>query len=208
SKPIVREVTQEEPEAVLGERVVLAQDVAVGEIVGVLGAVGGRQRRDLRAAAGIALRGLRFRGFGPSGESRQIKRRTGGATTGSADVLGIWCLRQRRTGRGRSERTRRARRSWIDRGIERIAAASARGWGWRVGLVRLRLQIGCLRLRGSWWASRRHRAPRAVLDTIVGVRLHAPEQAFELLVAVLQLLDRTCELTNLRFQAVETHVEV
>src|SRR5262249_32277464 len=49
--PIVGIALEETAEAILGERVVAAQDVAVGEIVAVLRAVGGRQRRDLRTSA-------------------------------------------------------------------------------------------------------------------------------------------------------------
>src|SRR5262249_41131033 len=70
------------------------------------------------------------------------------------------------------------------------------------------LRIGCLWLRGSRRACRRRGARRTVLHSIVAVRLHAPKLTFELLVAVLQLLDRARELADLRFKAVETHVEV
>src|SRR5207237_62497 len=46
---IAREFAQEGAEAFLGERIVLAHDVAIGEVVIVLRAVGRGQRRDLRA---------------------------------------------------------------------------------------------------------------------------------------------------------------
>ena len=74
----------------------------------------------------------------------------------------------------------------------------------RIGWLRLR--IGCLRLRGHSWRRRCARSP--VLRAIVAVRLHAPELAFELLVAILQLFDRARELADLRFQAIEAHAEV
>src|SRR5262249_43391132 len=48
-EPIARIPAEEASETLLGQRVVLAQDVAVGKVVSVLGAVGGRQRRDLAA---------------------------------------------------------------------------------------------------------------------------------------------------------------
>jgi hypothetical protein len=46
------------------------------------------------------------------------------------------------------------------------------------------------------------------LHAILGVPLHAPELTFELLVAILQLLEGTRELPDLRFQPIETHGEV
>src|SRR5437660_2743415 len=57
SKPVARKSAQEGAKALVGERIILAQHVAIGEVVIVLGTVGGRRRRKLRTgAAWIARR--------------------------------------------------------------------------------------------------------------------------------------------------------
>src|SRR6185295_18645862 len=63
---------------------------------------------------------------------------------------------------------------------------------------------GVRRIRG--WTRRRRRGPRATLDFLeveFGVVLEPLELTFELLVAVLQLLDRAGELPNLPLKALE-----
>ena len=195
---IVWEAAQELSERVVGERIFPSQDVAVGKYSEVPRAVRGRQGRDLRAtgraagiAAGIARRRRRLGISREPCECRKIKRRTSGAATGRANrLLGISGLRQRRAGRGRTER---ARRTWcigIERGIERIAAprpGGSRRRRRRIGLCRLRLRR--LRLHGLDGNARprwRRAARRAFRHAILGVLLHAPELTFELLVTILQ----------------------
>src|SRR6266545_3407193 len=60
-EPVARIAAQEGAEAVFGERVVAAQDIAIGEVVGVLRAVGRRQRRNLAAGPARMARRPRVR---------------------------------------------------------------------------------------------------------------------------------------------------
>jgi hypothetical protein len=62
----------------------------------------------------------------------------------------------------------------------------------------------------SWNAGPRWRrdARRTFGRAIFGVLLHASELTLKLLVTILQLLDGARELSDLRFQTIETHGEV
>src|SRR5262245_63790642 len=134
-EPVARIAAKETSETLFGERVVLAQDVAVGEVVGVLWAVGGRQRRDLAAGP---VRIARLRKLTPrrrhagaerriSGgrtrERREIERSASRASAWSSDLL---VLRERCARAGRAECPGRAGRVRIERRIECIATPSRR----------------------------------------------------------------------------------
>src|SRR5207237_5125761 len=99
-KPIARVFAQEGAEAVVGERVVLAHQVTVGEVVIVLGTVRWRQRRDLGAGRARIAPRRRLIVRRPSAErrerrfdcrstttqrNRQVERRAGRASAGSTD---------------------------------------------------------------------------------------------------------------------------
>ena len=43
------------------------------------------------------------------------------------------------------------------------------------------------------------------MKAVLGILLHAPDLGFQLLVAVLQLLDQTGELPDLTFEAIDAH---
>jgi hypothetical protein len=70
---------------------------------------------------------------------------------------------------------------------------------------------GLCRIARLWRIARprwRRAARRAFRHAILGVLLHAPELTFELLVTILQLLDGTRELPDMRLQTIETHGEI
>ena len=169
-EPVAREAAQEIAEAVLGQRVVLPRDVAVGHVVAVARAVGRRQRRHLRAgAAGSARRRCRHvvrrtALLTPAlvrrraGERREVERCTGRASAGRADFRrrriaaapGIADSIARRAPVARrrrepAEHTSHARCIRILRRIERIAATAR---GRRRRRLNLRLHL-LLRWRGG-----------------------------------------------------------
>src|SRR5262245_29341669 len=192
-EPIIGIFAQEAAEGVFGEGVVLAQHIAVGEVVFVARGLRRRKRGKRAAASRPAARRLRRHGAVRRSHAREIKRCAGGASAESADrrlgcigAHGWRCTRaRRRTGpTDRAERVRRTRRVWILEGIERVAALAGRCHGRRI-----------------WRARLRPRPRRAVL-------LHSPDLGLELLVAKLQLLDRSGQLPNLRFEALEAHDEI
>src|SRR6185503_6095846 len=147
---------QEAAKALLGECIVLAQHVAIGEVVLVTRGLRGRQRGDHRAAGvGIAKRGSGRTARRTHG--RQVERSACPTSTGGADRLagGIrghrWQHGCRRHGCrtagsvDRAQCVRRAGRIRILRRIKGIAAPAGRtrrGWTrwlrWRI--LRARLQ--------------------------------------------------------------------
>src|SRR5262249_38027600 len=176
-EPVAREFLQEAAEAFLGERIVLAQEVAVGEVVSVLRAVGGRERGDLCAAgAGIAGRrgvvgasaGRRERRV--AGERGQIERRAGRAAAGRLLLVTGAAGRHAAGGRAGAEDARSGRGGGVGRGIEGIAPAAGAGAGGRIRLGD--------RGRAGGRGTRKAR-----------FLLQAPQLPLELLIAVLQLLD-------------------
>src|SRR6266508_2332903 len=185
---VARMFLQEGAKAVLRQRVVLAQHIAVGEVVFVFRRLRGRQRRD-RSASGARIARRRLAGRRHGGK---IERRAGRAAAGRTDrrILRVDAdPRGCRAGGHRAERSRRTRRGGMLRGIECIAAPSRRGGagGWR------RRGRG---LRTRW------RGPRRAL------LLHTSHVLLELLIAELQLLDRAGELPDLGLEALEAQRQV
>src|ERR671930_141596 len=192
-EPIIGIFAQEAAKGVLGEGVILAQHIAIGEVIFVARGLRWRERSQRAAASRPAARRLPRHGAVRRPHAREIKRRAGGASTEPADrrlgCIGAHGWRRtrarRRTGpTDRAERVRRTRRIRILEGIERVAALAGR-CRWR-RILRARL----------------HRWPRRP------VLLHPPDLGLELLVAKLQLLDRPGQLPNLRFEALEAHDEI
>src|SRR5262245_12459751 len=189
-EPIVGIPAQEVAEAVLGERVVLAQHVAVGEVVFVARRLRRRQRGE--HTGGGATRRLSRRRTAGRSHIGEIERRIGDASARSADrrvarIGGRGGLARRRV--DRAERMRRARRRRILRRIEGVAAPSRRG---RCGRPRWHGRTGWTRL---------YAAGRAPL-------LQAADLGLELLVAELELLDRAGELPDLALEALEPHHQI
>src|SRR5262249_37640789 len=156
-----------------GEGIVLTQHIAIGEVV----FVARRLRRRERGKGAAAGSGIAWPGHSAVGrrDGREIERRAATASAGSADRL-IACIRAHavRCGGGvhrpeRVRRTGRVRALQGIEGIEGIAAPAGRRDGRRGRSWRARLQ------RRSW-------------NTLL---LHAADLALELLVAKLQLLDRS-----------------
>src|SRR3954447_2608745 len=197
---------QEAAKALLGQRIVLAQHVAVGEIVLVTRGLRGRQRGDHRAAGvGIATRGPGRTTRRPHG--REIERSARPTSPGGADrLVGIAHGRRhrRRSARAtdRAQRVRRAGRIRILHRIKRIATPAGRAGSCRRRWLRRRVLRARLQRRA--WRPLRVR----FLETVVDVFLQAAELAFELLIAELQLLDHARELPDLGFEAVETQHDV
>src|SRR5262245_34592645 len=189
-EPIVGISAQEVAEAVLGEGIVLAQHVAVGEVVFVARRLRRRQRGG--HADGGATRRLSRRRSAGRPHIGKIERRIGHASARSTDrrVVRIGG-RGRLTGRrvDRAERMRRAGSRRILRGIEGIATPPGCG------------RCGRRRWRGRAWRTRLCAAGHAPL-------LQAVDLRFELLVAELQLLDRAGELPDLALEALEPYHEI
>src|SRR6476619_7465830 len=114
---------QEAAKALLGECIVLAQHVAIGEVVLVTRGLRGRQRGDHRAAGvGIAKRGSGRTARRTHG--RQIERSACPTSAGSVD---------------RAQSVRRAGRVRILRRIKRIAPPAGRGGRGRTRWLRRRI---------------------------------------------------------------------
>ncbi len=208
---------QEIAEGLFGQRVVLMQYIAVSQIVLVLRRGRRRQRGKLaRRRRGGARRRIVRRGnrrgrhggrarnivggrrllrddrrprrFIPR-QGRQIERGARGTTARSANWRFV--LDDRRTARRHA--AERARRAWCVRLLRRIehvgAAAGSRGGG-------LPGRRRCARRHGRRGRCRR---PAALLQ--------AQNLLFELLIAVLQLLDGAGHLAQRILQAVEPHRE-
>src|SRR5262245_54821032 len=189
-EPIIGILAQETVEGVFGERVVLAQHIAVSEIVFVARGLRGRERGQ-RAAGSRVLRRLPRLWAAWRSHGCEIERRGGAASAGRADrrLTRIGARYRGPAGRvDRAERMGRAGRIRILGGIERIAAPAG-----RCGRRRRRRQVLRARLR---------RRPRHALF------LHAADLALELLIAKLQLLDRPGHLPNLGFEALEPQHEI
>src|SRR6266540_1375133 len=186
-EPIIGIFAQEAAEGVFGEGVVLAQHIAIGEVVFVARGLRGRERGKRTTASRPAARRLPRHGAVRRPHAREVKRRAGGASARSADRLlaRIGAHARRRAGRSdRAQRVRRTGRVRILEGIERVAALAGRCRGRRI--LRARLH---------------RRSRRALL-------LHAADLALELLVAKLQLLDSSGQLPDLGFEALEAHNEI
>src|SRR5205823_1097109 len=123
-EPVAGIFFQESPKAVLGQRIILVQDIAVGEVVlvfrgrarrqggdrrGARVARGRRRQRPVRRPGGgrrqhrRSRRRRRLRN-GLSGEARQVERRPGRSAAGRADAGG---LGPGRAGRRRTSRFRK-----------------------------------------------------------------------------------------------------
>src|SRR5262245_15755331 len=176
-EPIVGILAQEIAEAVFGQRVVLAQHIAIGEIEFVARRLRGGQRGDLAGR----VRGARRR------HRRQRIERTAGVAA-PADLLAAGVGNGRGLARAvdRAEGLRRARRVRMLRRVERVATPGGRSGG-----NRRRRHRHALR---TWRRGKPRR--RAVLRHA----LHAADLSLQLLVAVLQLLDDAGELTDLIFK--------
>src|SRR5215510_7940988 len=144
-EPIIGIFAQEAMEGVFGERVVLAQHIAISEVIFVARGLRGRERGERAAASRVGRRLPRHRAaWRPHG--CEIERRGGAASAGSADRrLARVCAHDRRpAGRvDRAERMRRPRRIRILGGIEGVAAPAR-----RCGRSRRRRQVLRARLRG------------------------------------------------------------
>src|SRR5262245_6446617 len=189
-EPIVGIFAQEVAEAVLGEGIVLAQHVAVGEVVFVARRL--RRRQGGGHAGGDATRRLSRRRIAGRPHIGEIERRIGHASTRSADRRVVRIGRSGRlAGRrvDRAERMRRAGRRRILRGIEGVAAPPGRG------------RCGRPRRHGRTDGTRLYATGRAPL-------LQAADLCLELLVAELELLDRAGELPDLALEALEPHHQI
>src|SRR6266508_4051712 len=140
-EPIIGIFAQEAAEGVFGEGVVLAQHIAIGEVVFVARGLRGRKRGKCTTASRPAARRLPRHGAVRRSHAREIKRRACGASGGSADrrlgCIGAHVWRRtrarRRTGpTDRAERVRRTGRVRILEGIERVAALAGRCRGRRI----------------------------------------------------------------------------
>ena len=177
-------------EGVFSERVVLAQHIAISEIVFVARGLRGRERGE-RAAGSRVLRRLPQLRAALRPHGCEIERRGGAASARRANrrLTRIGSHDGGPAGRvDRAERVGRAGRIQILGGIERIAAPAGRG-----GRRRRRRRVLRARLR---------RSPRHAL------LLHAADLTLELLVAKLQLLDRPGQLPNLGFEAIDAQHEI
>ncbi len=137
-----------------------------------------------------------------AGERRQIERSARGAAAGRTDRrLIVRVLARARDRRFVAEHARRAGRIRMLRGIEHVGAVAGRGGRRRVDRRRRRHRArGCAGGRSALGAK--------LLEAILGVVLHALELHLELLVAVLQLLDRAGELAQRAFHAVEADRQI
>ena len=189
-----------------------AQDVAVGEVVHVLRAVRGRQRRHLGAGRARRARRRRRQLIAGRAHARNERRvvcraqpgveRSSGAPADGRRALPpvavrIGELRQRHAAGGRAERARHAGCRGILRRIERIAAPARCAGGRRRGDGRRRGRP--CRRGGSRGATAQF------LEAVLGLFLHPPHLSFELLIAVLQLLDGAGELSDMRFETIDAH---
>src|SRR6185437_12157471 len=148
-----------------------------------------------------------------AGKRREIERRAGIAAARSADrrnVRGIF--NRRRDGCLVAEHARRTRRVWLPRGIECVGTPA----GCIDRRIRRRRRLrrhGRLRLRRNGarpiaGGRGRTAAGAQLLEAIFGIVLHALELHLQLLVLVLQLLDRSGELAQRVLDAVDAHVDI
>src|SRR5262245_50818354 len=131
-EPIIRIFAQEAMEGVFSERVVLAQHIAISEIVFVARGLRGRERSE-RAAGSRVLRRLPRQRAARRSHGCEIERRGSAASAGSADrrLASIRARDRRSAGLvdGAAERVGRAGRVRILGGIERVAAPAGRCGG-------------------------------------------------------------------------------
>src|SRR4030095_8351289 len=110
-EPIIGIFAQETAEGVFGEGVVLAQYIAIGEVIFVARGLRGRERGKSAAASRPAARRLPRHGAVRRPNAREIKRRTGGASAGRADRLLARIGAHARCRAGRSGRGQRGGRT-------------------------------------------------------------------------------------------------
>ena len=226
---IARIFLEEGAERFLGERVVLPEQIAIAEVVLVTRRLRRRQGCGRTGCIGIARRRRRQRpasrrerwiAHRRSRHGGQIQRSARLPATGSPDILFRvgndrgWASGRHRTHRSQriarppraagvdtaSRRAQRARHSWrtrVEGWIKRVAAPCTNS-RWRCG-GRER-SGGRERTAG---ARRNHR-----LLARAALLLHAPQLAFQLLIAKLQLLDLARELTHLIFKLIEANNQI
>src|ERR1035441_10496982 len=211
----VRIFAQEIAERLLGQRVIFVQHIAIRHVVFVLRRRRRRQRCKLGAGgAGVARRRqlrrrhrrrvrhrpcrLRRR---ITGKRRQIERSARGAAAGRADRRLVIRVLDRGGRRFVAEDAWRAGRIGMLGGIEYVGAVAGRG--------------GHQGLGPGWWRHRARGCARGrcalgakLLEAILGIFLHALEPFLELLVTVLQLLERAGELAQRTFHAVEADGQI